>query len=220
MPDWRRFVGRRLRALNVPSARRDEIERELAGFLEDDYEKGLRERKKPRAAMRDAIARVGGWPELTYAFEREEGVLTSRLKTLWIPGFVVALAALALTRLPHARWGGVAMVRLESQQLLVIVWTWLLMLPLLGALGAEWSRRQGGARREQLLVSLAPAFALAVLFGVMQVLLGHPSSQFTNRGPIPWRVMIFVNVVLIPSVPILLGCLPALARRGERLERG
>ena len=69
-------------------------------------------------------------------------------------------------------------------------------------------------------MSLAPAFALAVLFGVMLVLLGHPSSQFTNRGPIPWRVMIFVNVVLIPSVPILLGCLPALARRGERLERG
>lgn len=139
--------------------------------------------------------------------------MSGRLKTLWIPGFVVALAALLLSRLPHAQWGGVSMLRLPTQQLLVLVWSWLLMLPFVSAAGAEWSRRQGGGRREQLLVALFPAFALLVIFGVSFLLLGWPSSQYPTRGPIPGRLMFFLNFVLIPTLAVSLGCVPAVSRR-------
>ena len=214
MPDWRRLVDRRLRKLRVPPECRDEIERELAGFLEDDYETGLRERREPRAAMRDAIARVGGWPELTHALEREANEMSGRLKTLWLPGFVVAVTALALSRLPHAQWGGVQIVRYASSQYLFIVWSWLLMLPLVSAAGAEWSRRQGGERREQLLVALFPAFALVVIFAVAVLVIGRPASEYPTRGPIPGPLRFFFNFVLLPTLPVLLGCLPALLRNG------
>ena len=211
MPDWRRLVARRLRGLRVKAERRDEIERELAGFLEDSYEGRVRG-QRPRAAARESLAGVGGWRSLARGIEREEGEMGSRLRALWLPGLLVAIVALALSQLPHARWGGLSVVRLESRQTFIFVWTWMLMLPLLGALGAEWSRRQGGARREQLLVALAPVFALAIVYSLTFVLMGRPASQFPERGPMPGWLSMFVNLVLIPGLPALLGCLPSLRR--------
>ena len=140
----------------------------------------------------------------------------SRLRTLWLPALVVALSALLLSRLPHARWGGLSMLRMQSGQMIILVWTWLMTLPFLGALGAAWSRREGGGRREQLLVALSPVFALAVVFGVAMLLIGHPASQFPERGPIPGRLMVFFNFVLIPTLPVLLGCVPTLVKSRDR----
>ena len=107
------------------------------------------------------------------------------------------------------------MVRMQSGQMIILVWTWLMTLPFLGVLGAAWSRREGGGRREQLLVATSPVFALAVVFGVAMVLIGHPASQFPERGPIPGRLMLFLNVVVIPTLPILLGCVPTLIKRRD-----
>jgi hypothetical protein len=218
MPDWRRLVERRLRNLKAPRARRDEIERELAGFLEDSYEHRMREGARPRGVLRDVIGNVGGWPQLAAALEREQIEMKTRLQALWLPVLVVGLTGVTLTRLPHASWGGVSIVRLDSGQMMAFVWTWLLMLPLVGALGAEWSRRMGGGRREQVLVALAPAFALVIVFALMVVLAGRPASQFPQRGPIPGRLLLFVNLVLVPTLALLLGCLPALLRRVRPTE--
>jgi len=85
MPDWARQVSRRLGPLAISPKRRDEIVREMAGFLEDRYEERLSLGESPRAALRGAMASAGRWPDLAREIERVEGQMTRRWKTMWLP---------------------------------------------------------------------------------------------------------------------------------------
>ncbi len=90
---------RRLRKLTLPRKRRDEIERELAGFLEDRYEGAWARGPAPaasRSAKRSRRRRLGkSWS----SGDRRRGeVHAQRLKALWLPGLVVAIDGVSRCR--------------------------------------------------------------------------------------------------------------------------
>jgi hypothetical protein len=216
MPDWRRLVSRRLHRLDVPPARRDEIAREMAGFLEDLYAERLRLGDSPRTARRAAFAGAGRWPDVVRELERVEGPMTHRLKALWLPGLGVSVAAMALLLAVSASRGGVG-VRIvwhPPHPPIFFYWPWLLALPLLGAAGSAWSSRNGGDHRERLLVALFPALAFLALFPLPLVVVLATDAA---RGIRLLVLMAYlVNWVLLPGVALLLGGWPALRWLGAR----
>jgi hypothetical protein len=211
MPDWRRVVRRRLRSLAVPPRRREQIVREMAGFLEDLYEERLELGESPRAASRTAIARAGRWSEVARELERVEGHVARRLRTLWLPGLAVAIATQGLL-LVLGELGAAQVVWHPPQPPVFLCWPWLAALPLMGAAGATWSRRQGGSRLECALVAVFPVLApWALLFpvGAARVLsLDVPTSEKL----LVLLVSGLLNWVVLPALALFLGALPVLRR--------
>jgi hypothetical protein len=220
MPDWRRFVGRRLRALNVPRARRDEIERELAGHLEDSYERSLQRGEVERRAARSTLAGAGRWNEAVRGIQSVEGVMPARLKTLWLPGAVSSVAAVVLlmsfARIPGtSRFISFGPDAFVPHTAIFFNWAWLLTLPLLGAAGAEWSRRHRGGRIERLAVALFPAFAMLVLFALASVLGGGlPDGHLAPWLRFTKLAMALFSWVGLPALALLLGGIVVIRRPG------
>src|SRR3990172_6659732 len=182
MPDWARRVSRRLGPLAIPPKRRDEIVREMAGFLEDRYEERLSLGESPRAALRGAMASAGRWPDLAREIERVEGQMTRRWKTMWLPGLAVSVAAQGLV----------------------------VALAVLGAAGAAWSRQQGGTRFERLIVAVFPLAPWLVFFpmGVARIL----SEDIPTSEKLLVVLVGGLNWVIVPALALVLGALPVLHR--------
>lgn len=191
----------------------------MAGFLEDWYEERRRLGEGPRAALRGALASAGRWPDVARELERVEGHVARRLRTLWVPGLVVSVAAQGLLIALGELGAGGTVVWHPPQPPVFICWLWLLALPLLGAAGAAWSRRQGGSRLERGLVAVFPVLApWAVLFpvGAARVLsLDVP----TNEKLLLLLVSGLLNWVMLPAAALFLGALPLLHRRSDRAAR-
>jgi hypothetical protein len=215
MPDWRRLVSRRLRRLDVPPERRDEIAREMAGFLEDLYAERLRVGDTPRNARRAALAGAGRWPDVVRALEREEGAMRHRLKALWLPSLGLSLAAMGLL-LAVARFGaGVQIVWHPPQPPVILYWPWLMALPLLGAAGTGWSRRMGGSRGERTLVTLFPALVLLALLLVGLAALLRQELSAGEKLLVLWISVL--NWAVLPAAALLLGTLASSSTRSATL---
>jgi hypothetical protein len=220
MPDWREIATRRLTPLALEAKRQEEIIAELANHLEDLYEDLVRQGKSEVEAVQFALSTVADWDELRREIQLaadEEAIMNYRMnyraKALWLPGICTsALAALLLRLLqipsapaPHVFWPW-------QDIALVLYWRWLLFLPLIGALGAYWSRRAGGKLLERVLAaSLYPlglTCVLALSFCVALV--------FPHRVSLSIRLVGFAVYVLgwsiTPCFLLLLGALPFLKR--------
>jgi len=218
MPDWRRLVSRRLRRLDVPPERRDEIAREMAAFLEDLYAERLRLGDSPRTARRAAIAGAGRWPKVVRALEREEGAVRRRLRALWLPSLGVSLVVMGLLLAVARSGAGVQIVWHPPQPPIIFYWPWLAALPLLGAAGAGWSRRMGGGRFERALVALFPALVfLALLLVGLAVLLRQELSAGERLVVLMVGVL---NWVALPAAALLLGTLSGPSTRSATLPPG
>ncbi len=148
MPDWQRLARRSLTPLALDSVREDEIVAELAGHLEDLYADLVRQGTPEEEAVQSALSAAADWDELRREIQRaanEEIIMNYRVKTLWLPGAcTIALSGivLRLLQIPSAPaprvfwpWQGTE---------LVVYWWWFVCVPLIGAIGAYWSRRAGG----------------------------------------------------------------------------
>ena len=139
-----------------------------------------------------------------------------RTKVLWLPAFCMSLLScglLALLQLagfqPRIYWLGRGLF-------FPLYLPWLVVLPLVGAAGAFWSRRAGGRVAHQLLASLAPP-----VFWLAFFLLFGPVALFVNREvPVGLKLecmVVYVLVwVLLPSCALFLGVVPFL--RKPRLQ--
>ena len=98
---------------------------------------------------------------------------------------------------------------------LVIYWWWLLCLPLIGAIGAYWSRRTGGKLLERVLAASFPVLGLTCVMVV-----AFCTGSVIDRQPLSFRLVAFVVYLLgwgiLPGVALLLGALPFL--RGDAGE--
>jgi len=93
---------------------------------------------------------------------------------------------------------------------------WLLALPVIGAAGASWSRRQGGTPREAALAAMFPAIAalgLTIIATPLDILVdvvirrGH-SVEHSLCG----TAWLLVSFVLAPGLALALGLLVAAVR--------
>jgi hypothetical protein len=173
MPDWEREAQRRLENTKFPAADREEVARELAGYLEevcsDARDRGLNE----SAAAQPAFAELHEDPQLGANLfrARQEGTMNDRTKQLWLPGITTLFAAPVLGWLIefvlfhfshrvvlHGEKGGNLYldVLMGQDPALLVYFLWLYALLFIGAAGAYGSRRAGSGRVLQAAVALSP----------------------------------------------------------------
>jgi len=212
MPDWQRLARRRLTPLALDSAREDEIVAELAGHLEDLYADMVRQGTPEEEAVQSALSAAADWDELRREIQRatnEEIIMNYRVKTLWLPGAcTIALSGIVLRLLqipsapaPHVFW-------LRQGPPLIVYWQWFVCLPLVGAVGAYWSRRAGGKLLER---ALAVSFPVLGPMGLPMLILPFMLifRWLVHRDAllVPSALVLLIWVVL-PEAALLVGALP------------
>ncbi len=228
MPDWREIARRRLVPLALDAKRQEEIIVELADHLEDLYGDLVRQGKPEVEAVQSALSIVADWDELRREIQlaaNDELIMDyrlgpagkRRLKTLWLPGAcTIALSGILLRLLqipsapsPNVFW-------LPNGLALVIYWRWLVCLPVIGAIGAYWSRHAGGKLLERALAASFPALALMCFPGLLLpfVLLFH-WIVYHDSLLVP-SALFLLGWVVLPEAALLLGALPFL--RGDAGE--
>lgn len=235
MPDWETLVSSRLAQLALDERERQEVITELAGHLEEIYEAFRRKGASHDDAIRDALLQVDNWNKLQreiYVARTKENAMNGRTSRLWVPSFVTLAASVVtlvafgflglqpgpLGSRPHhedlrceirARWWSSHLIGgITSGSHVVNEYTvWLMVLPLIGALGACLSMRAGGKLREIVISGIFPAVAwLTIVLVVLSFAasLGHGLEAVTAPvGP----VGLITLLVLIPGACLLLGVL-------------
>ncbi len=213
MADWRQRVQAEFRARRLTLEKEEEIVAELADYLEDFYSDCRRQGDTDARARARALAQVPDWRKLARRIHRarfEEDAVNARTRSFWLPGVVTLVLSESLLMLA-ARVGPFPRVIPVGPGLsLILYWPWLVLLPVVGALGAYWSRRVGGRLPVRLGASLFPA---ACLLGFLVLLL--PVSFIVDRHvPLALKLSGFVlyigNWVLLPGAALFLGALPFL----------
>jgi hypothetical protein len=222
MPDWEEIVRRELAGLVLRPEERREVEAELAAHLEETCQAMLRLGVNEDEAEWRTLLQAGNWRHLRrkiQAARSEETSMTNRIKQFWLPGlvtFVLSGGALGLLEKFGPRPWIVTLRGVLPIGLLYL--PWLLLLPVVGALGAYLSHRAGGSGRAVLSSILFP-----VLPFLVAILLVLPVSLFFDRlithniGPMS-LVMALLGWVLVPGAALLVGGLPVFLLRSRRLS--
>ena len=225
--DWREEASRRLADSRLSTAEREEVSRELAGYLEDLCSDAPAHGLDDSAATRKAAAELHEDKHLgtKLYLARREGNMNDRTKQLWLPALTILLASIALLAFFefagfHAYYGVLWLrgpVRLGAGFWRFSIYnSWLFVLPFLGAAGAYWSRRAGSGRGMQAVVGFSPLLVFLAAFVAMV----HFSFALDGVPPaktlIPALAIAALRWVVIPGVALLLGILPALRGSGSR----
>ncbi|HMD99158.1 MAG TPA: hypothetical protein VKM93_17755 [Terriglobia bacterium] len=141
-----------------------------------------------------------------------------RAKNLWLPGIVTSFASVALLGVLDRAGVKPLTIFISVGQTLYLDLFWLLALPLLGALGAWWSKRAGGGPRERALAGIFPASPVAP---VVMVCLGAYPVALVIDSHVSLRLLSsfglgLLNYSLIPGVALFLGALPFLKQSSQR----
>jgi hypothetical protein len=219
MPDWREMARQRLMPLALDAKQQEEIIDELADHLEDLHEDLVRQGKSEVEAAQFALSTVADWEELRREIQlaaNEEVVMRYRIKTLWLPGVCTSVVSMLLLRWFQKVAPAPPVIWLWLGTYLVIYWGWLVSLPLIGALGAYWSRRAGGKVLERVM-----AASLHILALTCAMILGFCIGLVLDVGAsLSLRLVGFAVYLLgwgiAPLLLLLLGALPFL--RGDAGE--
>lgn len=208
MPDWQELVRQRLAALALDPAERDEIRAELAAHLEDAYEAMLRDGINNSEAAKRTLCLANDWQDLQRKISVARGgkdTMTNRVTQLWLPGlaaFVLSGGILALMQILRLK----AWVLTKNGDLTAVLYVWwLILLPLIGAVGAYLSWRAGGSERAILLSIVFPVLPfLASILVVLPVSLIFDRFIAHNIGPMSLIFALF-GWVLVPAAALLAG---------------
>lgn len=168
MLDWQGLVGRKLSGLALDAAEKNEVHAELAAHLEESYEALLKEGVTEQAAVERALSQVGNWKDLQrriYSSRNGKDTMTNRVTQLWLPGLLTF--GLSMVSLELAQKLGPRPIILDLDKgtpILMLYISWLLILPIVGAVGAYLSKRNGGSVRLVLVSSVFPVLPFAVVF--------------------------------------------------------
>lgn len=217
MPDWEHLVRACLRGLDLEADRAEEIVAELACHLGEIFEASLRSGLHERDAIQRALAEIPDWKRLCCRINRasrEEGNMSQRTKSLWIPGFAMVAVMLAgligAFRVNMYPYGLIV----TSDYALLIYVPWLASLPLIGALGAYWSRRSGGDSSTALRACLIPVAILTAMFltSTPVTLFWIFRSVLSLGRQLAYLGSCSLHWAVYPSLLLLLGALPFLKR--------
>jgi hypothetical protein len=209
MPNWQELVCRHLFGLPLGAVEKGEIHAELAAHLEDAYESMLRDGINDAEATKRTLCLADDWQDLqrkVTLVRSGKDTMTNRVTQLWLPGlatFVLSGAILALMQILRLKpW---IMAKNGDLTIAVVYVWWLILLPLVGALGAYLSWRAGGSRRAILLSIVFPVLPfLASILVVLPVSLIFDKFIAHNIAPISLIFALF-GWVLVPAVALLAG---------------
>jgi hypothetical protein len=210
MPDWQKLVRRRLSGLAVDFTEREEIHTELAAHLEESYE-SLRTKGLPeQAAMQQTLAQVADWQDLRQRIQvartRKENIMNDRVRQLWLPGLLTFVLSMGLLELVQKFGPRPFVLDLDKGTPVLMFYTsWLLTLPLAGAIGALLSKRAGGSPKILAISSVFPVLPFGVVFLIAipaGLLIGHSLAHHIVAAA--FLTMMF-GWVLVPGVALLSG---------------
>jgi hypothetical protein len=97
--------------------------------------------------------------------------------------------------------------------IIAVNWTWLLTLPLCGALGADIAQRAGATARERVLAAAVPAMAMCGIYSVMAAVelpMQWMTGQMTgiNTYALDGVAGYFLGQVFLPGLMLVSGSLP------------
>jgi hypothetical protein len=246
MPDNRKDLKDRLGKLGLEPRREEEILRELGDHLDDFAADREALGNASGAAAREALDSVSNWPELRNEIrsaETEEMNMNYRTKVLWLP----ALGALTLSGtllalfqffglvplVPRFYW--LSNTGMSMHPFSTVYFSWLVALPLIGAVAAYWSQRAGGNAIHRLLAALAPSIGMLGMLGVFLIgrfisvllymlisLFGKGAAHTRAVHILHSQVLFLIGVVavlvcwcLLPAVGLLLAAIPFLRKNGS-----
>src|SRR6266850_985978 len=210
MPDWQKLVRRRLSGLAVDFTEREEIHTELAAHLEESYE-SLRTKGLPeQAAMQQTLAQVADSQDLRRRIQvartRKENIMNDRVRQLWLPGLLTFVLSMGLLELVQKFGPRPFVLDLDKGTPVLMFYTsWLLTLPLAGAIGALLSKRAGGSPKILAISSVFPVLPFGVVFLIAipaGLLIGHSLAHHIVAAA--FLTMMF-GWVLVPGVALLSG---------------
>jgi hypothetical protein len=220
MPEWNSIVCSNLKHLDLRLSEREEIVAELASHLEDRYGQFLEQGWSESEAFRLTFEEATPWQELAKNInraKRKEDGMNTRTKTLWLPGLAAFASASILLMFLQRFVYLQPTLWVNNGGVLVIYFSWWILLPLCGAAGAYLSRRAGGERPARLAASLFPAIVMLCVFGfILPVSIVIERNQFVMQHRV-YFLLAMVNWTIIPGVALLLGALPFL--RQARMVR-
>ena len=226
MLDWQEVVRQRLSGIAFEDGSSEEVFAELAGHLEETYDRLRGEGLSENDAVRDTMSMVKDWrylrEEICFARTKEKPV-TPRTKRLWLPSLVTLLVTMVMLPVLESLGLKAQFLFLKSPHDRTYVFTvytaWLMMLPFVGALGAYLSRRAGGTHSAVIISGIFPAlaFSIALLFvlpfmGFLEHgLEANARSVFETLTNEPFgRLGVVTGWVLAPGVCLFLGVLACL----------
>jgi hypothetical protein len=229
MPNDLKPLANHLHTHGIGRQREAEILRELSEHVEDDVATLESQGLTSAEATRRALGSVHDWRQLGKAIlaaEMEE-TMNHRTRALWLPALGAVFASSALTAiiqvcapLTHAPWlNPLITVRPGYFPWYELLLPWVALQPLVGAVGASWSRRADGSLREQLIAALAPAIPyialllIRVVLTILQMLLVamHRSGHLSGRV-ILLNLAFSASWALLPALALLIGAAPFLRR--------
>ena len=180
MPDWQKLVRRRLSGLTLDAAEKDEVQAELATHLEESYEVFRAEGLPEYEAVQRTLAQVADWKDMQRKIDSSriaKDTMTNRVTQLWLPGLLTFALSMGLLELVQKFGPRPIILNLDKGTPVLMLYTsWLLILPLAGALGAYLSKRAGGSVRMVLASSIFPVLPFAVVFLIaipVGLVIGH-----------------------------------------------
>jgi hypothetical protein len=214
MPDWQQIVSSKLSGLALEPEEVTQVLEEVAGHLEEEYQSLLSKDVPEKEAARRALRRVDDWQALKQMIEsarKKENPMPKRVAQFWLPAFLTLLLSMVLlaviqmfgpnpwTRVVASRWW---------MPVAVVYVSWLLFLPLIGALGAYISRRAGGSARAVFFSIVFPTLPYLTFF-----LIGLPialilDDRVVHNITIPAFFVGLSAWVIFPAAALLAGGWP------------
>src|SRR5437016_9616469 len=216
MPDWQQIVSSKLSGRALEPAEVTQVLEEVAGHLEEEYQSLLSKDVPEKEAARRALKRVDDWQVLKQMIEsarKKENPMPKRVTQFWLPAFLTLLLSMVLLTVievfgPHPWITPVSGGRLRMTPVAVVYVSWLLLLPLIGALGAYMSRRAGGSARTVFLSIVFPILPYLAFFliglPVALILDDHVAHNIT----IPALLVGLSAWVIFPAAALLAGGWP------------
>ena len=225
MPDWQQIVSGKLSGIALGPDEKSQVLEELAGHLEEDYQSLLSQGISDEGAIQRALKRVDDWQVLKQMIEsarKKENPMPKRVTQFWLPAFLTLLLSMVFLAViqmfgPNPWITPASGGRLRMTPVAVVYVSWLLLLPLIGALGAYMSRRAGGSARTVFLSIVFPILPYLAFFliglPVALILDDHVAHNIT----IPALFVGLSAWVIFPAAALLAGGWPVQFFASRRL---
>ncbi len=156
MSEMQDYVREQLKGLGLDEGEREDVISEIAMHLELVVEDCCSERLTAEETRHQVESSFGDKSRLLKGIRRaKEGGMKERLWRMWVPALSVGFLAFE-SQMVILRFGGNLRTYTVDDAYYVYSWVWLFTVAGTGALGAWWSRREGGSVRERLVVAMAP----------------------------------------------------------------
>jgi len=210
MPDWQKLVRKGLSGLQLDAREKEEVHAELAEHLEESYE-SLRTKGLPeQAAMQQTLGQVADWQDLRRSIQiartMKENIVNDRVRQLWLPGLLTFVLSMGLLELVEKFGPRPIILDLDKGTPVLMFYTsWLLTLPLAGAIGALLSKRAGGSPRILAISSVFPVLPFGVVFLIAipaGLLMSHALAHHIVGAAF---LTMMLGWVLFPGAALLAG---------------